>query len=313
MMKTLFLLSILVATMTKASACSDYSQQWCQANQVLCTRPSLIAFMSQYCEKTCNHCSIPGVLPAGCGNPSIQSSRVIAGITPTKGSWPWQVLLWQDGKAFCGGTLIHREWVLTAAHCIHGKEFDASKIYTRTGEHTLSVDEGSEEDIPALKIIKHRGYNPQTLDNDIALIKLSRPCRLSSYVSTACLPTIEAAPGSTCFITGWGKTSHPGSMTNILQQAKMNVVDHQTCENLNRRTIPVSITKGMLCAGDGGATQISGCHGDSGGPLVCNIGGKWQVYGAVSHGSGDCRSDKTYTVFANVVHFRSWIDNALLQ
>ncbi|XP_065657645.1 trypsin-3 isoform X2 [Hydra vulgaris] len=313
MIKILFFFLLMVALITTASACSDYSQQWCQANQVLCTQPSLIAFMSQYCEQTCNYCSLPGVLPVGCGKPSIQSSRVIAGTTPTKGSWPWQVLLWQGGKAFCGGTLIHREWVLTAAHCVHGKEFDASQIYTRTGEHTLSVNEGTEEDIPALKIIKHRGYNPQTLDNDIALIKLSRPCRLSSYVSTACLPTIEAAPGTTCFISGWGKISHPGSMTNVLQQAKMNVVDHQTCENLNRRTIPVSITKGMLCAGDGGATQISGCHGDSGGPLVCNTGGKWQVYGAVSHGSGDCRSDKTYTVFANVVYFRSWIDNAMLQ
>ncbi|XP_065649307.1 uncharacterized protein LOC136078157 [Hydra vulgaris] len=104
MIKTLFSFSLMVAITTMASACSDYSQQWCQANQVLCTQPSLIAFMSQYCEQTCNYCSIPGVLPVGCGNPSIQSSRVIAGITPTKGSWPWQVLLWQGGKAFCGGT-----------------------------------------------------------------------------------------------------------------------------------------------------------------------------------------------------------------
>ncbi|XP_047142007.1 trypsin-3 isoform X1 [Hydra vulgaris] len=202
MIKTLFFFSLMATIITTASACSDYSQQWCQANQALCTQPSLIAFMSQYCEQTCNYCSIPGVLPVGCGKQSIQSSRVIAGTTPTKGSWPWQVLLWQGGKAFCGGTLIHREWVLTVAHCIHGKEFDASQIYTRTGEHTLSVNEGTEEDIPALKIIKHRGYNPQTLDNDIALIKLSRPCRLSSYVNTACLPTMEAAPGTTCFITG---------------------------------------------------------------------------------------------------------------
>ena len=93
----------------------------------------------------------------------------------------------------------------------------------------------------------------------------------------------------------------------------MNVVDRNTCEALNRQTIPNRITKAMVCAGDGGRTQTSGCHGDSGGPFVCNNGGRWFVHGAVSHGSGDCRSDKTYTVFANVFHFKLWIEQAMSQ
>ncbi|XP_065650496.1 transmembrane protease serine 9 isoform X4 [Hydra vulgaris] len=336
---TMFILLLLFATITTASACSDNLQQWCQTNKLKCAYTSWAAFMKLYCQQTCKYCTVTGAPTTqpttkitgapttkstigpvttktpdiGCGSPAIQSSRVIGGKTPRKGSWPWQVLLLDGGRGFCGGTLIHKEWVLTAAHCIHGKEFNPSQIKIRTGEHNVNINEGTEEDIPALKIIKHRGYNPQTLDNDIAIVKLTKQCNLTSYVSTACLPTAEAAPGSSCFITGWGKTVHPGSMTNILQEAKMNVVDRQTCENLNRKTIPTTISKGMLCAGDGGATPTSGCHGDSGGPLVCNVGGKWFVHGAVSHGSGDCRSSKTYTVFANIGYFRSWIDNAMLQ
>ncbi|XP_065649075.1 trypsin isoform X2 [Hydra vulgaris] len=326
-MKIIFVLSVLVATITTASACTDIYPQWCQGNKIMCAHDTWKTYMSQTCSQTCNYCTVTGVPTTqpptgpvttntpdiGCGNPAIQSSRVISGVTPKKGSWPWQVLLLDGGREFCGGTLIHKEWILTAAHCIHGKEFNPSQIKIRTGEHNIKVHEGSEEDIPALKIIKHRGYNPQTLDNDIALIKLTKQCKVNSYVSTACLPTAEAAAGSSCFISGWGKISHPGSMTSTLQHAKMNVVDRQTCEKLNKKTIPITITKGMLCAGDGGATRISGCHGDSGGPFVCNNGGKWFVHGAVSHGSGDCRSDKTYTVFANVGYFRSWIDKAMLE
>ncbi|XP_065677409.1 transmembrane protease serine 9 isoform X1 [Hydra vulgaris] len=326
-MRTIFVLSVLVATITTASACTDIFPQWCQGNKIMCTHDTWKTYMSQTCPQTCNYCTVTGVPTTqppigpvttntpdtGCGSPAIQSSRVISGVTPKKGSWPWQVLLLDGGREFCGGTLIHKEWILTAAHCIHGKEFNPSQIKIRTGEHNINVHEGSEEDITALKIVKHRGYNPQTLDNDIALIKLTKQCQVNNYVSTACLPTAEAAPGSSCFISGWGKISHPGSMTKILQHAKMNVVDRPTCEKLNKKTIPTSITKGMLCAGDGGATRISGCHGDSGGPFVCNNGGKWFVHGAVSHGSGDCRSDKTYTVFANVGYFRSWIDKAMLE
>ena len=100
-------------------------------------------------------------------------------------------------------------------------------------------------------------------------------------------------------------------MTNILQQGKMNVVNRKTCEAHNRKTISLPVTSAMVCGGDGGLSQLSGCHGDSGGPFVCNVGGRWEVHGAVSYGSGDCRSDKSYTVFANVAYFRSWIDSTM--
>ena len=67
----------------------------------------------------------------------------------------------------------------------------------------------------------------------------------------------------------------------------------------------------MICAGYGGSSRLSGCHGDSGGPFVCNIGGKWELHGAVSWGSGTCDSKKSYTVFARVSEFRNWIDGIM--
>ena len=55
--------------------------------------------------------------------PQVQGSRVIAGQNATKGSWPWQILLRYNGKEMCGGTLVSPNVVITAAHCIDGKEW----------------------------------------------------------------------------------------------------------------------------------------------------------------------------------------------
>lgn len=53
-----------------------------------------------------------------CGEPLLQAGRVIAGTTAKKGAWPWQVLLKYNNRGLCGGSLISKEWVVTAAHCV---------------------------------------------------------------------------------------------------------------------------------------------------------------------------------------------------
>ena len=96
-------------------------------------------------------------------------------------------------------------------------------------------------------------------------------------------------------------------MTKILQQGRLEIVSNQACELLNRKEIPIPITNAMVCAGSGGSEKTSGCHGDSGGPLVCKRGSQWDLHGVVSHGSKDCDSSKTYSVFSRVYYFRQWI------
>ncbi|KAG5262736.1 hypothetical protein AALO_G00278300 [Alosa alosa] len=51
-----------------------------------------------------------------CGTAPL-SSRIVGGQDATAGSWPWQVSLEEADSHVCGGSLINKEWVLSAAYC----------------------------------------------------------------------------------------------------------------------------------------------------------------------------------------------------
>ena len=70
------------------------------------------------------------------------------------------------------------------------------------GEHNRNTYEGSEQVIQASKVISHPNWNMQTLENDIALIKLKNPAKYNKYVYPICLPEDHVPVGYKCFITG---------------------------------------------------------------------------------------------------------------
>ena len=80
------------------------------------------------------HVSSPvGKLP--CGKRTL--SRIVGGADATQNSWPWQVMLMHsDSNApFCGGSLLNNEWVVTAAHCIHGRKSSSVKLRFVSGSN----------------------------------------------------------------------------------------------------------------------------------------------------------------------------------
>ena len=128
-------------------------------------------------------------------------NAIIGGKTATKGAWPWQVAFYSNNKFLCGGTLVNRRFVVSAAHCFKSK--DTSIYYVVLGEHNRKLAEGTEQIVRLKKIIIHPGYIPKVA-NDIAVVELEKDAMLSTYITTACLPQADEriAPGTKCYMSG---------------------------------------------------------------------------------------------------------------
>ncbi|XP_057314061.1 zinc metalloproteinase nas-15-like [Hydractinia symbiolongicarpus] len=275
-------------------------------------------YMKKNCIKSCGWCvtvlppiGTPPPWPKDCGVPTYQTSKVIGGVDAKRGAWPWQARLYKTNTyaSYCGASLISTTWLVTAAHCVSGKS--AKDITVHLGLHNLAKAENSIQEILVRQIIVHPSYNkPTRMNNDIALLQLVKPAILNDRVKAVCLPKQGKAVklGTKCYLTGWGKTKHPGGPSLVLQQTDLDIVDSSICHALNYGNYRIPVTKGMVCAGLGHNTIQSGCHGDSGGPLVCKENNKFVLHGDVSWGSHICDASKGYTVFGRVSHYRTWMD-----
>ncbi|NP_001279076.1 vitamin K-dependent protein C precursor [Callorhinchus milii] len=236
--------------------------------------------------------------------------RLTGGKVIKKGSSPWQVMLMNARGFFkCGGVLIHRFWVVTAAHCVH----EGGRFRVRLGEYNRTIAEGTEDTIRVKTVHIHPNFTLKTLDSDIALLNLEEAAIFSNYIIPVCLPTKEMAervlliPGKMVLVTGWGAvdendhTIRPSTLLFI----NINLVSYENCVEV----LPGKITENMICAGAPG-TRRDACSGDSGGPMVTVHSGTWFLIGLVSWGEG-CGHHKSFGVYTNVVRYLEWIDSFL--
>ncbi|XP_057305177.1 chymotrypsinogen B-like [Hydractinia symbiolongicarpus] len=321
------LIFILLSVLNLNQACVDIHPKICKdyvsnPRVNICNYPTHKKWMTEHCKKSCNLCHLYTTLPpttlpprtvppmTGCGKTFIPKSRVIAGQDAVPGAWPWQVALHASGRFMCGGSLVAANWIVTAAHCVVGRQ--ARHFTVVLGLHNRSHKALPDDTYQVTRVIVHSGYRYKS--NDIAVLKLKRPVMMKNNIQRVCLPEQDQPPvdGTTCYITGWGKTKHPGGASTILQQAPLNTVNETACKKLNER-LGIRITDSMLCAGNQ-ISKKSGCHGDSGGPFVCQAqDGRWFLHGVVSWGSPQCKSKHSYSVFAKVSKLRSWLDLFIWQ
>jgi len=237
-------------------------------------------------------CGIPAIAPKSGFN------RIVGGEEAIPHSWPWQVSLRNPSYwHFCGGTIISKRWVVTAAHCV--PDGDASGLTVMVGDHDQDESDG-ETRLDVKRIIVHENYNTQNMQNDIALIELDEDVPWGQYVAPACLPSTNVAVDQECVVTGWGETEGTGDSTK-LQQVKVPVLSNSECQS----SYGSYITNVNVCAGydEGGKDS---CQGDSGGPMVCRPTGVYVLHGVVSWGAG-CADAGYPGVYARVSELVGWI------
>uniref|UniRef100_A0A8C1LUF8 Zgc:123295 n=1 Tax=Cyprinus carpio TaxID=7962 RepID=A0A8C1LUF8_CYPCA len=235
-------------------------------------------------------------LSSVCGQAPL-NNKIVGGEAATAGAWPWQVSLHitcDGGLCYCGGSLINKDWVLSAAHCFQGS---SRTIQIYLGRQSQSESNPNEVLRTASATI-HPNYNSLTHDNDIALLHLSSSVTFTDYIKQSVWRLLVV----NSLIQNHPLICVTGPFPDILQEVMIPVVSSRDCYN----AYGGGITSNMICAGllnEGGKDS---CQGDSGGPLVTRNGSLWIQSGVVSFGVG-CADRRYPGVYTRVSQYQGWI------
>ncbi|WP_327578656.1 S1 family peptidase [Streptomyces sp. NBC_00145] len=245
------------------------------------------------------------LLPLASPAPSAADSIVIGGRSVRVADSPWMVALSSRDRfggtrsgQFCGGVVVGRSTVMTAAHCLSPEVLGAAvravgDLKVIAGRDDLRTESGAE--IPVRRTWVNPDYDPETNSGDVAVITLKAPLPERYVIPMAGAGDSAYAAGTDAAVYGWGDTTGAGDYQNTLRAADVQVLGDSACEaaypgNSEGRFL----ARTMLCAGkpQGGRDA---CQGDSGGPLMAH----GRLIGLVSWGSG-CGRPGTPGVYARV-------------
>jgi len=241
-----------------------------------------------------------------------ESNKIVGGsVVADENDYPFQVYFLAGGtKRLCGGTIINKNHVITADHCLLGWTPN-DMTFVIVGEHRVlykDVISSSAERIFGSNLIRVERFIKRNDNKDIAILRLARDIQFTDRIQPACIPgrNDENYAGWNADVTGWGGTVgyNPGQG---VYQRKSDVLKETTLNVLNPYSDLCIIAGGYgdheLCAYNQGTDS---CQGDSGGPLTVRENGKSVLIGVVSNGKG-CASTGHAGIYARVSYFTEWI------
>ncbi|XP_065208237.1 trypsin-like isoform X2 [Planococcus citri] len=184
---------------------------------------------------------------------STRKKRVVGGIEAKENEFPSRVSLRTEGQLYCGATVITKQHLLTAAHCV--TKYTAETIEASLGERNRELTyDVNKKTVRIREIIRHPGFNLSSSDNDIAILKLNgRISFNTSQIQPACLPNSENRDYTGYFgtISGWDLTDKwHKSLSNKMQKVEVPIIPNENCRIYSSYRYSANpITDNMMCTG----------------------------------------------------------------
>lgn len=238
-------------------------------------------------------------LPLVSSSAVANQEQVVGGRDATR-PYPWMASLQSNsGSHFCGGSLVRAEWILTAKHCVQGRNPTSFQIML--GSQKLSQP-GQIHKVAEVIVDPNR-------NSDSAVLRLATPSALEPIRIAGLDEQATWAPGKVATAIGWGRTQWIiGPIPDHLQEVEVHVVSDADCAISYADFDPET----EVCAGETTGGKDT-CQGDSGGPImVPDATGKFIVFGTTYRGLG-CALPLFYGIYARVGDdpIRSWLDTVL--
>ncbi|XP_073916406.1 transmembrane protease serine 9 isoform X2 [Castor canadensis] len=200
-------------------------------------------------EKACAKPQNPGSWLQACGQTNI-TCKVVKGKVEEVGKWPWQVSIFFLGMYTCSGSLIHRQWILTAAHCLQRSK-DPTHYSVVLGAQRIP---DNSTQLLLTNLVIHDHFNNR-MSNDIALLKLRDPIFWSPLIQPICLPTNNFKPiiGSICWVIGWGHKGRKETSESPynVQDLSVRIINNDICNHRYQFLLSMNqkqfIGNDMLC------------------------------------------------------------------